>query len=65
MSPEDFEKQVQDELRTTENLIYYLAGRLEIDERAGLEDFQVTLESNKALISELYKRYLSKKEDKA
>lgn len=65
MSPQDLEKQVQDELRTTENLIYYLAGRLETDERAGLENFQGTLESNKALITELYKRLLSGKGGKA
>lgn len=64
MSPKDLDKQVQDELRTADNLIYYLAGRLETDGAAGLEQFQETLVRQKALISELYKQLLNKKEGK-
>lgn len=61
MDEKSFEEQILDELRKTDNLMFYIAGRRELSNRdAGLEEIQEQLSQNYATINRLYKKLVER-----
>lgn len=61
MGEKSFEEQILDELRKTDNLLFYVAGRRELSNPdAGLEQIQEQLLRNYKTINRLYKKLVER-----